>query len=145
MSTVLLCTFKDSAVYKEIISTIRVNTKLEELTLDEIESEMVVEARDFDFRTSNHPRESCWIMYPYKGSKKKTGGFSEKKGYKKHAHKSKSADTAMHQVYSVMAKAGQEEQILESGASAHMTRIKSLLKDYKELQPLPRPLQMEIL
>jgi hypothetical protein len=38
----------------------------------------------------------------------------------------------MHQVYSVMARAGPEEWILDSGVSAHMTGIKSLLKDYKE-------------
>ena len=39
----------------------------------------------------------------------------------------------MHQAYSVMARAGPEEWILDSGASAHMTGIKSLLKDYKEV------------
>ena len=39
----------------------------------------------------------------------------------------------MHQIYSVMARAGPEEWILDSGASAHMTGIKSLLKDYKEV------------
>jgi len=39
----------------------------------------------------------------------------------------------MHQVYSVMARAGSEKWILDSDASAHMTGIKSLLKGYKEV------------
>jgi hypothetical protein len=55
--------FNDSATFKGIITTIRVSTKLEELTLDEIESKMVIEARDIDveskvesgFRASEHP------------------------------------------------------------------------------------------
>ena len=38
----MLRTFNDSATYKGIITTIRVSTKLEELTLDEIESKMVM-------------------------------------------------------------------------------------------------------
>ena len=45
----MLGTFKDSETYKEIITTIRVSTELEEIILDEIESGMVVEARDTDF------------------------------------------------------------------------------------------------
>jgi hypothetical protein len=44
----MLRTFNDSATYKGIITTIRVSAKLEELTLDEIESKMVIEARDID-------------------------------------------------------------------------------------------------
>jgi hypothetical protein len=44
----MLRTFNNSATYKGIISTIRVSAKLEELTLDEIESKMVIEARDID-------------------------------------------------------------------------------------------------
>ena len=39
----------------------------------------------------------------------------------------------MHQVYSVMARAGPGEWILDSGASAHMTGVNSLLKDDKEV------------
>ena len=37
----------------------------------------------------------------------------------------------MHQIYSVMARVGSEKGILDTGASAHMTGMKSLLKDYK--------------
>jgi len=44
----MLRTFNDSATYKGIITTIRVSAKLEALTLDEIESKMVIEARDID-------------------------------------------------------------------------------------------------
>jgi len=44
----MLRIFNDSATYKGVITTIRVSTKLEELTLDEIESKMVIEARDID-------------------------------------------------------------------------------------------------
>jgi hypothetical protein len=47
----------------------------------------------------------------------------------------KVAGATIHQVYSVMAKAGPEEKILDLDASAHMTGIKSFLKYYKELQP----------
>jgi len=43
-------------------------------------------------------------------------------------YKSEGAGATMHQVYSVMARAGQEELILDSGASAYMTGIKSSLK-----------------
>jgi hypothetical protein len=41
--------------------------------------------------------------------------------------------TRMHQVDSVMARAGPEEGIIDSGASAHITGIKTLLMDYKEV------------
>jgi len=41
--------------------------------------------------------------------------------------------TLVQQVYSVMSRAGPEEWIHDSGASAHMTGIKSLLKDYNEV------------
>jgi len=44
----MLRTFNDSATYKGIISNTRVSTKLEELNLDEIESKLVIEARDID-------------------------------------------------------------------------------------------------
>jgi len=44
----MLRTFNDSATYKGIITTIRVSTKLGKLTLDEIESELGIEARDID-------------------------------------------------------------------------------------------------
>jgi hypothetical protein len=44
----MLRTFNDPATYKGIITTTPVSTKLEKLTLDEIESELVIEARDID-------------------------------------------------------------------------------------------------
>jgi len=72
-------------------------------------------------------------QHPHKRPKKKTGKFPKKKCYKKDSDKSEGAGATMHQVYSVMARAGPEEWILDSGASAHMTGIKSLLKDYKEV------------
>jgi hypothetical protein len=147
----MLRTFNDSATYKGIITTIRVSAKLEELTLDEIESTMVIEARDIDVESkvesgfgasehppcphcgkTNHPPERCWIKHAQKRPKTKTVKFPKKKGYKKDSDKSEGAGAAMHQVYSVMARAGPEEWIIDSGASAHMTGIKSLLKDYKE-------------
>ena len=103
----MLRTFNDSATYKGIITTIRVSAKLEELTLDEIESKMVIEARDIDVESkvesgfgasehppcphcgrTNHPPESCWIKHPHKRPKKKTGKFPKKKGYKKDSDKS---------------------------------------------------------
>jgi len=57
----MLRTFNDSATYKGIITTIRVSAKLEELTLNEIESKMVIEARDIHVESkkwnpdSEHP------------------------------------------------------------------------------------------
>jgi hypothetical protein len=124
----------------------------EELTCDEIESKMVIEARDIDleskvgsgfgasehppcpdFGKSNDPTERCLIKHPHKRPKKKTGKFPKKKGFKKDSDKSEGVGATMHQVYSVMARAGPEEWILDSGASAHMTGIKSLLKDYNEV------------
>jgi hypothetical protein len=119
------------------------SAKLEELTLDEIESRMVFEARDIDveskveygFGAFEHPPcPHCGrTNHPHKRPKKKTGKFPKKNGYKKDSDKSEGAGATMHQVYSVMARAGPEEWILDSGASAHMTGIKSLLKDYKEV------------
>jgi len=82
---------------------------------------------------TNHPPERCWIKYPHKRPKKKTGKFPKKKDYKKDSDKSEGAGATIHQVYSVMARASPEERILDSGASAHMTGIKSLLKDYKKV------------
>jgi hypothetical protein len=136
----MLRTFNDSATYKGIITTSRVSAKLEELTLDEIESKMVIEARDIDVESkvesgfgasehplyphcgrTNHPPEMCWIKHPHKRPKKKSGKFPKKKGYKKNSDKSQGAGATMHQVYSVMARAGPEEWILISRASAHMT------------------------
>jgi hypothetical protein len=46
----------------------------------------------------------CWIKCPKKRPRKKTGKFPKKKGYKKESDKSEGA--IMHQVYSVMARAG---------------------------------------
>ena len=58
----MLRTFSDSATYKGIITAIRERTWLEELSIDDIESEMLVEARDIDlsnlesgFGASGHP------------------------------------------------------------------------------------------
>jgi hypothetical protein len=123
-----LRTFNDSATYKGIITTIRVSAKLEELTLDEIESKMVIEARDIDVESkvesgfgasehppcphcgrTNHPPERCWIKHPHKRPKKKTGKLPKKKGYKKDSDKSGGAGATMHQVYCVMARAGPQE------------------------------------
>jgi len=86
---------------------IRVSTKLEELTLYEIESKMVVEARDIELvqgwsRNSEHPDvrralksvihlKGAGIKYPHKPSKKKTGKFPKNNGYKKDSDKSESA------------------------------------------------------
>ena len=105
---------------------------------------MVIEARDIDVESkwnpdSEHPiiRFGIIVEEPIihlKGAgssiltrdpKKKTGKFPKKKGYKKDSDKSEGAGATMHQVYSVMARAGPEEWILDSGASAHMTGIKS--------------------
>ena len=72
-----------------------------------------------------NPPERSWIKHPHKRPKKKTGKLPKKKGYKKDSDKSESAGATMHQVYSVMARAGPEEWVLDSGASAHMTGIKS--------------------
>jgi hypothetical protein len=87
-------------------------SRLEELTLDEIESEMAVEARDMDLESElesgygasaiNHQSEGCWIKCPQKRPKKQTGKFLKKKGFKKGGDKSEVADAAMHEVYSVM-------------------------------------------
>ena len=41
----------DSATYNGIFTTVRVGTRLQELTLDEIESKMVVETRDIDLQS----------------------------------------------------------------------------------------------
>ena len=117
----MLRTFNDSTTYKGIITTIRLSAKLEELTLDLIESKMVIEARDIDLESkvesgfgaserppcphcgrTNHPPEKCWIKHPHKRPKNKTGKFPKKKGYKKDSDKSKGAGATMHQVYSVM-------------------------------------------
>jgi hypothetical protein len=51
----MLRPFNDSATYKGIIATIRVSAKLEELTLDEIESKMVIETRDIDVSQNWNP------------------------------------------------------------------------------------------
>ena len=59
----MLRTLNDSATFKGIIATIPVSTKLEELTLNEIESKMVIDAREIDveskvesgFGASEHP------------------------------------------------------------------------------------------
>jgi hypothetical protein len=59
--------------------------------------------------------------------------LANKKGYKKDSDKSEGAGAAMHQVYSVMDRAGPKEWILDSGAFAYMTGIKSLLKNYEEV------------
>ena len=40
----MLRALNNSAIYKGIITTFRVSTKLEEITLDEIESKMMIEA-----------------------------------------------------------------------------------------------------
>jgi len=48
MSLSVFRTFNDSATYRGIITTIQVSAKLQELTLDDIESKMVVDARDID-------------------------------------------------------------------------------------------------
>jgi len=45
-------------------------------------------------------------------TQKKTGKFLKKKGYKKDPDKSEGAGATIHQVYSVMARAGPEEWIL---------------------------------
>jgi len=113
---------------------------------------MVIEARDIDVESqvesgfgasehppcppcgrTNHSPERCWIKHPHKRPKKKTGKFPKKKGNKKDSDKSEGSGATMHQVYSVMARVGLKEWILDSGESAHMTRIKSSLKDYKEV------------
>jgi len=109
---------------------------------------MVVEPRDIDVESkletcfgasehpkcsncgrTNHPPERSWIEYPDKRPRKK--------GYKTDSDKFEGACATMHQVYSVMAKAEPEEWTLDSGASAHMTGIKSLFKDYKEVPTSP--------
>jgi hypothetical protein len=65
--------------------------------------------------------------------KRRLAKFPKKKGFKTDSDKSEGADATMHQVYSAMARAGSEEWILDSEASVHVTGIKSLLKDYKEV------------
>ena len=128
----MLRTFNDSATCKEIITTIPVITKLAELTLDEIESKMVIEARDIDMESklesgfgasgnppcphcgrTNHPPEKCWVKYPHKRPKRKIGKFPKRKGYKKDSDKSEGAGATMHQVYSVMTRSGPDEWILD--------------------------------
>ena len=128
MSLSVFRTFNDSATYRGIITTIQVSAKLQELTLDDIESKMVVEARDIDVQSkvefgfgaskhpprphcgrTNHSPERCWIKHPHKIPKNKTGKFPKKKGYKKDSDKSGGAGATMHQVYCVMARAGPQE------------------------------------
>jgi len=84
----MLRSFNDSATYKGGITAIWVSTKLEEFTLDEIESKVVVETRDIDLDSNlesgfgvcvnppcphcgrtNHPPDRCWINYSHKRSK----------------------------------------------------------------------------
>ena len=82
---------------------------------------------------THHRHWSCWIKYPHKRPRKKTGKFPQKKGHKKDSDKFECACATMHRVHSVMARAGPDEWILHSGASTHTTGMKSLLKDYKEV------------
>jgi hypothetical protein len=121
------------------------------LTLDEIESKMVIEARDIDLESKVKPDSKHLnilralnleeSIIHLKGAssniltrdKRKTVKFPKKKCCKKDTDKSEGGDTTVHQVYSVMARARPEEWILDSAASAHTTGIKSLLKDYKEV------------
>ena len=105
--------------------------------LDEIGSKVVVEAHDIDIESkpesglgasghppcphsgrTSHPPDRCWIKYPRKTPKKKTGKFPQNKDYEKDPDKSEGAGAKMHQVCSVMAGAGTEEYILDSGAIA---------------------------
>ena len=111
---------------------IRLSTKLEELNLDEIESKMVIEARNIDVESrwnldSEHPniRRALIVEEPIihlKGAESNIPIRDPKR-----------RATRMHQVDSVMARAGPEEGIIDSGASAHITGIKTLLMDYKEV------------
>jgi len=106
-------TFNDSATYRGIITIIRLSAKLEELTLDLIESKMVIEARDIDLESkeesgcgasehppcphcgrTNRPTETCWIKHPHKRPKKKTGKFPKKKD-NKDSDKSEGAGATM--------------------------------------------------
>jgi hypothetical protein len=121
--------------------------KVRIITLDEIESKMVVEARDVDLDSklesgvgasgrppcphcgrTNHSPESCWIKYLHETSKKK---FPQKKGYNEYPDKSEGTGATTHQVCSVMTRTVPEEWILDSDASTYMIGIKALLKDRK--------------
>ena len=141
----MLRTFKDSATYNGIFTTIRVSTKLEELTLPEIQSKMVIEARDIDMESKlesglgqfTHPL--CHAVEKPINHQKRVGlgtqdrQVSLKQELQERSGQAQSASATMHQVDSVISKAEPEKWIVDSGASAHMTGIKSLLKDYKEV------------
>jgi len=123
----MLRNINDSATYEGIITTIRVSTNLEELTLDEIESKMMVETRDIDLGSkrgsgfvaserlpclhcgrTNHSPESCWIKYHHKKTKKETGKFPKKRTTR-NIQTSLKMKLQQRIKFTVMAKAGPEE------------------------------------
>ena len=101
------------------------------------------------FRISEHqPLPSFWKnksstrkvldQVSSQNTQKEDKQVSTKEGLHKDSDKSEGTDATMHQVYGVMARAGPERRLLDWGASVHMTGMKSLLKDYKEVTTTTR-------
>jgi hypothetical protein len=119
-----------------MITTLRESAKLEALTLDEIESKKVTEARDIDVESRGiwiRSNPTSAVPSLCKDPKRRLVSFPKRSGTRKIQTSLKSAGATMHQVYNFMARPGQEECSFDSGASAHITGINSLLKDCKEV------------